>query len=220
MIQKARSLFILLLLFLIISCEDSVRHPSVGDFSGTITSVSGVPVYPFYITEGDSLICTENGKNRFLVQLEEGEHTIVFSAIGYADTVVPIQINGDFHADIKLQVNNETGRIYGEFQDLKLFLQKVTENNDLTKWSDKQIMDGVTGATILEDDSSTNFKQAQVFIGDSLLSYADVYGQYWIKIPCGTYPLTGKSAGFSSETKVIKGFPDAKVYLNFFLTKE
>ena len=72
----------------------------------------------------------------------------------------------------------------------------------------------------MENNSSTNFEQAQVFIGDSLLSYADVYGQYWFEIQCGTYPMTGKSAGFSSETKVIKVLPDVKVYLNFYLPKK
>jgi len=218
--QKTGTLYIILLLLLIISCEDTIRHPSRGIYSGKITSVGDVPIYPFYIIEGDSLLSIVNENNQFSIELEEGEHEIGFSAIGYSDTVIPIQIIGDIHADIKLKENKETGRIYGEFQDLKLFQQKVSENNDLAKWSDNQIMDGVTGATIMEDNYSTNFEQAQVFIGDSLLSYADVYGQYWFDIQCGTYPLTGKSAGFSSEMKVMKVLPNAKVYLNFFLPKK
>ena len=218
--QKAGTLFIILLLLSIISCDDKIEQTSVGIYSGKITSVSGTPIYPFYIIEGDSLLSIFSENNQFSIELEEGEHEIVFSAIGYSDTIIPIQINGDIHADIKLKENKETGRIYGEFQDLKLFQQKVSENNDLAKWSDKQIMDGVTGATIMENNNSTNFEQAQVFIGDSMLGYADVYGQYWFDIQCGTYPLTGKSAGFSSETKVIKVLPRAKVYLNFFLPKK
>jgi hypothetical protein len=218
MIQKAISLFILLLLFSIISCKDTAfQHPSGGVFSGNVTTASGLPVYPFYITEVDSLLRIVKKNNMFSIELEEGEHEIVFSAIGYIDKIVHIQVNGNINSEIKLEVNKVSGRIYGEFQDLKLFQQKVSENKELAKWSAKQIMDGVTGATIMENNFSTNFEQAQVYIGDSLLSYADVYGQYWFEIQCGTYPITGKSAGFSSETKVIKVLPDVKVYLNFFL---
>jgi hypothetical protein len=218
--QKAGTLYLILFLFSIISCDDKIEQSSVGIYSGKITSVSRLPIYPFYIIEGDSLLSIENENNQFSIELEEGEHKIVFSAIGYSDTIISIQISGNIYGDIQLKENKETGRIYGEFQDLKLFQQKATENNELAKWSDKQIMDGVTGATIMENNNSTNFEQAQVFIGDSMLGYADVYGQYWFEIQCGTYPLTGKSAGFLSETKVIKVAPRAKVDLNFFLQKK
>jgi hypothetical protein len=221
MIQKNRLFYIVLLLFSMISCEDTeTQHPSVGIFSGKVTSVSGLPVYPIYIIEGDSLLSAVSKNNQFSIVLEEGEHKIIFSAIGYADTIFLVQINGDIQAEIQLKENKQTGRIYGELQDLNLFQQKVAGNKELATWSDKQIVDGVTGATIMEDNSSTNFEQAQLFIGDSLMGYADVYGQYWIQIQCGTYPLTAKSVGFLSETKLIKVLPDAKVYLNFFLSKK
>jgi len=52
------------------------------------------------------------------------------------------------------------------------------------------------------------------------MKYADVYGQYWIKIQCGTYPLTGKSDGYSSETEVVKVLPSSKIYNNFYLTPQ
>jgi len=225
MIQKTRFFFIVLLFISLISCDDNeIQPPAVGVFSGIVTSVRGLPVYAIYILEGDSLLSAVSKNNKFSIVLEEGEHKIIFSAIGYADTIFLVQINGDIHAEIKLKENKQTGRVYGEFHDLKLFQQKVTENSELASWSDKQIVDGLTGATIMEDNSGTNFEQAQLFIGDSLLGYADVYGQYWIKIQCGTYPLTGKSAGFLSETKVIKVVPDVKPevkkYLNFFLVKK
>jgi len=115
--------------------------------------------------------------------------------------------------------NSETGRIYGEFQDLLLLQQKISENNEIANWTEKQILDGVTGATIQEDNSNTDFQQAQLFIGDSLMKYADVYGQYWIKIQCGIYPVTGISAGFSSKTEIVKILPDSRIYKNYYLSK-
>lgn len=211
----------ILLIVAIISCEDTeIPEKSNGVFSGNIASNSGEPIYPTYIFEGDSLLSILNANKQFSIELDNGEHEIIFSAIGYSDKVTSISINGDLSTEIKFEENQESGRIYGEFQDLILFQQKISEDSDLANWTEKQVLDGVTGATILEDNASTNFQQAQLFIGDSLISYADVYGQYWIEIQCGTYPITGKSEGFTDETKAIKVIPDSRVYFNYYLTHE
>ncbi len=95
--------------------------------------------------------------------------------------------------------------------------QKISQNSEIANWTEKQICDGVTGATIMEDNYDKEFQQPQLFIGDSLIKYADVYGQYWIEVQCGTYPLTGKCEGFSNKTEIIKVLPDSREYLNFYI---
>lgn len=220
MTPKAQPFYMILLVVAVFSCKYvELIENSDGIFSGNITSNAGEPIYPVYILEGDSLLGIVNEDNSFIIQLNYGHHEITFSAFGYSDKITFATIDGNYNSEIILEKNNETGRIYGELQDLIKYQEKIAQNNGSVKWTEQEIFDGVTSATILEDNSNTNFKQAQIFIGDSLLTYADIYGQYWIKLQCGTYPLTGKSTGFSTETKAIKVIPNSKVYLNFFLNK-
>jgi len=220
--MKIRLIFISLILVAFISCQDPTSpENSDGIFSGEIiSSAAGEAIYPVYIFEGDSLLRILDQNNSYSIKLDYGEHEILFSAIGYLDEVVSVNINGNSSREINLTENSETGRIYGEFQDLLLLQQKISENNEIANWTEKQILDGVTGATIQEDNSNTDFQQAQLFIGDSLMKYADVYGQYWIKIQCGTYPVTGISAGFSSKTEIVKILPDSRIYKNYYLSKQ
>jgi len=158
--------------------------------------------------------------NNFAFELNPGEYEFIFSAIGYLDEVVTVTISGNYREEIVLTENSEIGRVYGEFQDSVKLEKKILENIEIANWDEKEIYDGVTGATILEDNSSIDFQQAKLFIGDSLVGYADVYGQYWLKIQSGTYPLTGKSEGFLDKTEKIKIMPDSRIYENFYLTPQ
>ena len=211
--------FIVILLTIIISCEDSTSpNNSGGVFSGTIISSStSEPVVSVFIFMDDVYIGMIENSNSFALELNPGEYEFIFSAIGYLDEIVSVTISGNYNKEIVLTENSEIGIVYGEFQDSIKLEQKISDNNDIANWNEEKIYDSVTGATILEDNSSTDFQQAKLFIGDSLVGYADVYGQYWIKIQSGTYPLTGESEGFKNETKTIKILPDSKVYENFYL---
>lgn len=217
-----RQICILIILIAIIYCDNPVSTEKLdGVFSGEIkSSTTGNPIYPVYCFEGDSLLSTVDHNNHYSIELNYGEHEIVFSALGFLDKVESVKINGDIRKEIKLTENSETGRIYGEFQNFILLQQKISENNDIKNWTEKQILDGVTGATIQVDNSNPDFQQAQLFIGDSLMGYADVYGQYWLKIQCGTYPLTGKCQGFFSKTRIVKVLPESRIYINFYLTPQ
>lgn len=210
---------LLFLLIAIFSCDNPTSPVNVkAIFSGEIKNAAkGEPVSPVYIFESDSLISTVDQNNHYSIELDYGEHEITFSALGFLDNVVPIKINGNIQKEIKLTENSASGRIYGEFQNLVIFQQKIAEFNNLKNWTEKEIMDGMTGATIQGDYSDPNFEQAQLFIGDSLMGYADVWGQYWMKVQCGTYPLTGKSKGFLSKTRIVKVLPESKIYINFYL---
>ncbi|MCP4976254.1 MAG: carboxypeptidase-like regulatory domain-containing protein [Maribacter sp.] len=217
--NNIRLVFISILLTFVLSCEDSTAPiNSGGIFSGTIVSAStNEPISPAYIFMDDVYVGMVENNNSFAFELYPGEYEFIFSAIGYLDEIVSVTISGNYTEEIVLTENSEIGRVYGEFQDTLKLEQKILDNNDIATWDEKEIYDGVTGATILEDNSSVDFQQAKLFIGDSLIGYADVYGQYWIKIQQGTYPLTGKSEGFLDKTKTIKILPDSKVYVNFYL---
>jgi len=206
---------ILIVLVGILSCKNPSSSKKDGRLKGTITQIANNT--PVYIIINDSLVCTTDINNNFSVDLEYGDHEILLSAIGYLDENISVSINGNKNMDIQLTENSETGRIYGEFQDLDVFQQRISQNSDLENWTEKDICDGVTGATIMEDNYEFEFKQPQLFIGDSLIKYADVYGQYWIEVQSGTYPLTGKCEGFSSKTEIIKVMQDAREYVNFYI---
>ena len=220
--NNIRLVFISLLLAFVLSCEDSTAPiDSGGIFSGTIVSAStSEPITPSYIFMDDVYIGMIENNNSFSFELNPGDYEFIFSAIGYLDEIVSVTISGNYTEEIVLTENSEIGRVYGEFQDTLKLEQKILDNNDIATWDEEEIYDGVTGATILEDNSSTDFQQAKLFIGDSLVGYADVYGQYWIKIQNGTYPLTGKAEGFSNKTITIKTKSDSKVYENFYLTPQ
>ena len=218
--QKTRSYCYLLLLFALFSCKETeMPEFSEGIFSGEIRSSEGEAIYPVYIFESDSLIAILRDNNQFNLQLTKGEHEILFSAIAYKDKTILLDFEEDISLEIVLDKSTETGKIYGEFQDSLLFQQNILENSELANWNEQEVLDGVTGATILEDNYK-DFEHAELFLGDSLLGYGDVYGQYWVQLQSGTYPITVESAGFKSQTRIIKVLSETKVYSNFYMAKE
>jgi len=218
--QKIRKYCYLLLLVALFSCnETEMPEFSEGIFSGEIRNSEGEAIYPVYIFENDSLLGISKENNQFSIELLKGEYDILFSALGYKDKIISLFIENDFELEVILEEDSQTGRIFGEFQDSLLFQQNILINNELANWNEQEVVDGVTGATILEDNYS-GFEHAELFLGDSLLGYGDVYGQYWVQLQSGTYPITVESAGFKSKTRVIKVLPETKVYSNFYMAKE
>ena len=218
--QRIKSYCYLLLLIALFSCNKTeMPEFSEGIFSGEIRTSEGEVIYPVYIFENDSLLVILRDNNQFNIQLTKGEHEILFSAIAYKDKTILLDFEEDISLEIVLDKSTETGKIYGEFQDSLLFQQNILENSELANWNEQEVLDGVTGATILEDNY-TGFEHAELFLGDSLLGYGDVYGQYWVQLQSGTYPITVKSAGYKSKTKIIKVLTETKVYSNFYMVKE
>jgi len=84
------------------SCEDSTS-PQVeeGVFSGKVLNRSNdKPVYPVYIFKGYRLLAVLEQKNNYVIELEHGEHELMFSAIGYLDEIVAVSINGNTSKEI------------------------------------------------------------------------------------------------------------------------
>jgi hypothetical protein len=62
--------------------------------------------------------------------------------------------------------------------------------------------------------------ERQVFLGDSLLTVSDGFGQYWFELQSGTYWIRGSCEGYKDVSQVVRVLPDSKTYYNFFLPRE
>lgn len=220
--NKIRILLFLTFVIYFNACEDSTSPlKNTSTLSGKITnSATGTSVPQVFIFLEDSLLTTLIKKTDYSFELESGMSLLTFSAIGYEDKKLELNLNENTTQNIELIPSSDKGRVYGEFQDIIKFQENVEENENMETWNEEEIYDGVTGATILEENSVTTFQQAELFIADSLLRYGDVYGQYWFEIQTGTYPISGKCEGYSSKTQIITVLPNTKTYLNYYLKPE
>ena len=189
--------------------------------TGTVRSSAGNGVIPSaFIISGDSLVAVTNQDGKYETGLlKAGECFLLASAFGYNDQEVMVFLEeGQVeNQDFQLVPDEQQGRIYGEFHDLQVFREKVIQDPGKEDWSEEEIFDGITGATIFTDFDEPASK---LFIGDSLFAYADGYGQYWFKVQCGTYPVTGIAEGYRDTTCVVRVDPDSRIYLNFFMSEE
>ena len=90
----------------------------------------------------------------------------------------------------------------------------------MENWNCKQIYDGVTGATIIEKNLQMHVPIGEVYYGDTLLSRARTYGQFYKTLTCGKYNLTGSLEGYINEIQEVKVFNDSMHCVIFFLSRE
>lgn len=224
---KKNSFVILFFLLLWISCQQTTEQVETDNtVQGTVNRFlpNGPSVVsPAFIFMGDSLLATTDTKGSYRINnLEAGNHDLTCSALFCSDTTVSVQVKGGrtVTLDFNLNPDSTTGIILGEFQDGFLFQQRLQEEPSLADWSEKKIYDAGTGATL-------QYKTVQVVIPECIVSLADsqvasvvAWGQYWLEIQCGTYPLTGSCEGYKSVMHIIKVQPEEKGYLNFILPRE
>jgi len=222
-----------LLLFTLIIGTGCIRQttepdppPSHGALQGTVTSDGNV-VHPSYIFMGDSLIAESGLDGAYQIDaLTSGTIQITCSALSFADTTVGVTIQGDETTllDFDLTPDSTKGFLIGEFQDDSLFQQRLLEDPSLTDWTDKEICDAFTGATIQYKTLKPFIPYSYVYLGDDSLIRADNWGQYAIQIQCGTYPFTAICNEYQTVTGVVRvvpeGHPDGRAYLNFFLPRD
>jgi uncharacterized glyoxalase superfamily protein PhnB len=197
-----------------------------GAVQGTVRCLlkSGAVVVPSaYVFWGDSLLATTDVQGNYLIDgLTAGDYLLTCSALycGDTTTAVSVQNGRTMTLDFNLLPDSSTGRIYGEFQDDFLFQQRLLEDTTLSGWTEKEIYDGGTGATLQTKTLEYFVPDRTVSLGDSILAYSDGWGQYFFRMPVGTYSLTGACEGYKSVTRVVRVEADVKTYLNFFLPRE
>lgn len=200
---------------------DSIKTSS--DFSINVKSTAthrGIKAFIFF---NDSLygITDQNG-NFALKILPAGKYDFTCSARDYLDTSLQITKSVGIPVNLSFDLANDatTGRVYGEFQDMFVFRQKLLEIADLLSWDEKARYDGATGATMQKKNYTYALAARQVLINDESMATTDDFGQYAFKIQCGTYKITGTCSGYSSSSRIIKVLPDSKNYLNFYLERK
>jgi hypothetical protein len=212
---------------IITACKSSSEPvPTQGGIKGHVKSAgqgNQAAVYPAYIFHEDSLMATTDSQGAYQINnLEAGLYTLTCSALQYRDSVQVAQVTGGETNvfDFYLLPDTTKARVRGEFQDLLIFNDKLAANPDMENWGAQQIFIGVTGATIHEMGLQRELPERRIYLGDTMITISDDWGQYWFDLQCGTYLLRGTCEGYQDDSRVIKIRPDSDNYLNFFLIQE
>jgi len=181
------------------------------------------PVSPAYIFSEDSLLAVTDDQGAYLIDsLETGTHLLTCSALNYRDTTVQIDIIGTDiqNHDFYLTSDASTGRIYGEFHDIPLFNEIILDQPEKLTWTDKEMFEGTTGATIQKKWLHYDIPQIYIYLEDSLISGCDTFGQFWCQLQSGTYPIRGTCEDYEDVVEIIQVLPDDTTYINFFMERK
>ncbi len=217
---KTRSYLLLFVMVLIFSsCEKESHTETV--VKGTVRNqVDGKAIFPAFLIHGDELLATAHEDGTYeITGLDPGIYSLVCSAINYGDKTVQVEVadrKTQFN-DVHLSPDKQTGRVYGEFHDKVLYQDQLISDPAKVDWNDKELFDGVSGATI---QTSFDMPSSEIYVGDSLFAYSDGYGQFWFDIQCGTYPITGSSSGYSDTSHIISIEPNSEVYVHYILSRQ
>lgn len=223
-----KSIFISLIFILIWSaCNQTTDHVQTqGNLQGTVSCMStdgASPVYRAFIFWGDNLLATTDEQGSYRINnLNAGIYELLGSALFCGDTTLSVQIQGGrtVTLDFTLQPDSATGIVLGEFQDGTLWEQRLQEDSTLAEWSEQQVCDAATGATLQSKTLGYLVPDRFVSLSDSSITFSDAWGQYGIFLPSGTYPLTGTCDTYQSVTRIVKVMPDSTIYKNFILPRE
>jgi hypothetical protein len=114
---------------------------------------------------------------------------------------------------------SQMGKVYGEFEDQKLFEESLAASPEKRAWSEKQVWDGLSGATIQAKTFGKPVPDREVILGGKVLAYADGFGQYWLRLPPGPYELIGRCKGYRDAKAAVAVTPGSIQYLNFYLER-
>ncbi len=210
-------LYLILLLSLVWSegCEKDPGEPSVHIL--VMDESNGTPIRHAFLFHGNEFLGISGESGTFPdMHLEPGTIALRCSAVGFADRDQKVHVNdrGITNATFPLTADDQTGRVYGELHDLEVFREQLTGQPEMARWTGRELFDGVTGATLFFDYDQP---PATIRLGDSLMAYADGYGQFWFEVQAGTYPLTAVSEGYKDTMEIVEVIPDTRTYVIFFL---
>lgn len=217
---------IMLTIFLVLRCEKTVEPVETsGDIAGIVRSraADAAAIYPAFIFAGDSLITSTTKNGEFtLSSLHEGYYEYTCSALSFRDTTLQVHVIGGKTTTVVFAMtpDSSTGRVYAEFQDNTLFQEALMTDSSLAEWSEKELFDGVTGATLQSKTLRMQLPDRKIFLADSLIAISDDFGQCWFELQCGTYPLRGECEGYEDGTKVVRITPDERVYTTFLMVRK
>jgi hypothetical protein len=210
------------------ACDKQATGPGAvtGGVRGTVRSVlSGgtLPVPSARVSWNDSLLAVTDASGAYsIASLREGDYALRCSAPGHRDSTAQIRVTAGETTvlDFGLSPDPTPCRVYGEFQDRDAFDDSLGTHPAMGQWSDRQVVDAITGATLQTKTLHYEVPDRIVTLGDSMLAMADGFGQFWFRIRPGTYTLTGRCEGYESLTKTVNLFPGDQNYVVFFLPRQ
>ena len=205
-------LFSLLFLW---GCEKDPGEPAV--HITVSDKADGTPVQRAFLLRGEEFLGISDESGSFpALHPEPGTISLRCSALGFSDHDQEVKVNerGITNAAFGLNADDQTGRVYGELHDLDLFRDQLAGKPEMAQWTGRELFDGVTGATLFYDYDQP---PATIHLGDSLMAYADGYGQFWFEVQAGTYPLKAASEGYRDTLKIVEVMPDTRTYVIFVL---
>ena len=179
-------------------------------------------IHPAFLILGDELLTVTDDKGTYeIISLDPGIYSLLCTAIYYGDKTIQVEVvegNTVFN-DFLLSPDDSKGRVYGELHDQTIYDEQLIVNPSMADWNGKELFDGVSGATIQTMTFGFDLPASEIYIGDSLFSVTDGFGQYWFDIQSGTYPLRISSIGYMDTMQIVKVEPDARTFANFILSK-
>jgi hypothetical protein len=191
---------------------------------GSVQSVEGnKEVHSAFLILGDELLATSKEDGSFEIDsLEAGSYSLLCSSLGFHDTLVQLEVReGSItNWDIFLTEDYSRGWVYGELHDAEQYQARLTLDSSMSGWTGKELFDGVSGATIQTMTFGYDLPAADIYVGDSLLTKSDGFGQYWTDIQSGTYPIRVSMPGWEDHIHVIHVEPDSIAFCNFILSQQ
>lgn len=206
------------------ACTKKIE-PAQTTLSGSVkNSVNDKLIYPAYIIYERQLLTTTREDGSFeITSLEGGTYSMVCSALGYSDQAMQVVVeNGKkVNTDFLLTPDDTQSFVMGELHDQLLYQEGLIDNPSMAEWTDQQLFDGVSGATIQGKNFEIEVYPASIFIGDSLFAETDDYGQYEFTVQMGTYPISVVIQGWRDSTQIKEVKYNAYAdFANFILIRE
>jgi hypothetical protein len=114
----------------------------------------------------------------------------------------------------------EKGKVYGEFEDSGLFEAAKGKSPVMAAWSEKDVMDGLSGATIQSKTMGPKTGRGLVLLSGKKIAYADGFGQFWIALAPGRYSLLGRCPGYKDARIEVEVKAGENAYANFYMRKK
>jgi len=204
------------------SCEENTQAWTL--IQGSVLNIEDQKeVYPSFLFLGEKLLLSTGEKGTFEIDsLEPGLYSFLCSSMGFSDTLIQIEVKEGAitELDFFLRADDSKGRVYGELHDQSLYNEQLNENPSMSGWNEEELFDGVSGATIQTMTFGYDLPAAEIYIGDSLLTLTDGFGQYWTDIQSGTYPIRVSMPGWEDQIHVVNVEAGYRAFCNFILPQQ
>jgi hypothetical protein len=116
-------------------------------------------------------------------------------------------------------LGERAGRVLGEFEDAALYATSLASTPEMRSWSEKEVRDGLSGATIQAKTFGGKVGDRVVLADGKAAAYADGYGQFWLSLAPGVHTLVGRCRGYRDSKVVVDVAPGSVQYVNFYLER-